>query len=61
MQVKVENLEEQQENIIHIRCHVQNKVYNMIIDNESCTNVPNIDLLDKLDLHTTKHLIPYKL
>jgi hypothetical protein len=61
VQVKVENLEEQQENIIHIRCHVQNKVYNMIIDNESCTNVPNIDLLDKLDLHTTKHLIPYKL
>lgn len=61
MQVKVENLEEQQENIIHIRCHVQNKVYNMIIDNESCTNVPNIDLLDKLDLHATEHLIPYKL
>jgi hypothetical protein len=61
VQVKVENLEEQQENIIHIRCHVQNKVYNMIIDNESCTNMPNIDLLDKLDLHTTKHLIPYKL
>lgn len=61
MQVKVENLEEQQENIIHIRCHVQNKVYNMIINNESCTNVTNIDLLDKLDLHTTEHLIPYKL
>lgn len=61
MQVKVENLEEQQENIIHIRCHVQNKVYNMIIDNESCTNVTNIDLLDKLDLHATEHLIPYKL
>jgi hypothetical protein len=61
VQVKVENLEEQQENIIHIRCHVQNKVYNMIIDNESCTNVTNIDLLDKLDLHATEHLIPYKL
>jgi hypothetical protein len=61
VQVKVENLEEQQENIIHIRCHVQNKVYNMIINNESCTNVTNIDLLDKLDLHTTEHLIPYKL
>jgi len=61
VQVKVGNLEKQQENIIHIRCHVQNKVYNMIINNESCTNVTNIDLLDKLDLHTTEHLIPYKL
>jgi hypothetical protein len=33
----------------------------MIIDSESCINVTSIDLVDKLNLHTTKHLIPYKL
>jgi hypothetical protein len=54
VQVKVGNLEKQQENIIHTNCHVQNKVYSMIVDSESCTN------MDKLDLHATKHLIPYK-
>jgi hypothetical protein len=61
MHVKVDDLEGQRENIFHTRCHVQNKVYNLIIDGSSCTNVTSIKLVEKLNLHTTKHHIPYKL
>lgn len=25
-----------------------------------CTNIPSTKLVEKLNLHTTKHLIPYK-
>jgi len=33
----------------------------MLIDNGSCTSVTSIGLVDKLNLHTTKHHISYKL
>jgi hypothetical protein len=37
MHVKVGGLEVQRKNIFHIRCHVQNKVYSLIIDNGNFT------------------------
>jgi hypothetical protein len=56
--VKVDDLEDQKENIFHTRCRVQNKVYSLIIDGGSCAS---IELIEKLNLHTTKHHILYKL
>jgi hypothetical protein len=60
--VKEDDMEQQQrENISHIRCHINNKVYSMIIDGGSCTNVASIILVEKLNLSTLKHPKPYKL
>ena len=56
--VKVDDLEDQKENIFHTRCRVQNKVYSLIIDGGSCAS---IELIEKLNLHTTKHHILYNL
>ena len=60
VQVK-EDEEEQQENIFHTRCHVQNKVCSMIIDGGSCTNIASTTMVEKLGLPTSKHPRPYKL
>jgi hypothetical protein len=61
MYVKVDYSEGKMENIYHTRCLVHNKVCSLIIDGGSCTNVASTELVKKLNLHTTKHLIPYKL
>jgi hypothetical protein len=61
VQVNVADLEKQKENIFHTRCHVQNKLYSMIINSGSCTNITSTTIVDKLNLHTTKHFMPYKL
>ena len=60
-QVKVDDMEQQRENIFHTRCHINNKVCSMIIDGGSCTNVTSTTLVEKLNLPTLKHLRPYKL
>ncbi|RDX93950.1 hypothetical protein CR513_23724, partial [Mucuna pruriens] len=52
---------EQREHIFHTRYLVQGKVCNMIIDEESCTNVASTILVEKINLQTTKHPRPYKL
>lgn len=54
-----EGLAEQKENNFHWRCHVQNKVYNLI-DSSSCIIVASMNLVDKLNLQVTKHLVPCK-
>ncbi|PON47392.1 Zinc finger, CCHC-type [Parasponia andersonii] len=59
-QVK-EDEEVQRENIFYTRCHVQNKVCNMIIDGGSCTNVASTTMVEKLGLPTMDHPRPYKL
>jgi hypothetical protein len=46
---------------LHSRCHFQNKVCSLIINGDGCTNVANTEWVEELNLHTTKHLIPYKL
>ena len=41
-------------NIFHTRCHVNNKVCSLIIDGQSCSNVANALLVEKLQLPTLK-------
>jgi hypothetical protein len=52
---------QQRENPFYIGCHISNKVCNMIIDSESCTNIASTILIKKLDLNTVEHNRPYKL
>jgi len=59
--VNVDNLKDQRENIFHTRCHVQNKICNLIINDGSYTNIANTELVEKLNFHTTNYFIPYKL
>ncbi|KAG2679813.1 hypothetical protein I3760_11G068500 [Carya illinoinensis] len=59
--IKVDDAEQQRENIFHTRCHVNSKVCSMIIDGGSCTNVASTTLVEKLNLPTLKHSRPYKL
>jgi hypothetical protein len=59
--IKVDDAEQQRENIFHTRCHVNNKVCSMIIDGGSCTNVASTILVEKLNLPTLKHSRPYNL
>ena len=55
MQVKEEYNKVQCDNIFHTRCHVNNKVYSVIIHSGSYTQC------EKLGLPTLKHPRPYKL
>jgi hypothetical protein len=59
--VNVDNLKDQRENIFHTRCYVQNKICNLIINDGSYTNIDNTELVEKLNLHTTKYSMPYKI
>jgi hypothetical protein len=59
--IKVDDVEQQRENIFHTRCHVNNKVCSIIIDGGSYTNVASTILVEKLNLPTLKHSRPYKL
>jgi hypothetical protein len=43
------------------RCHVRNKACSLIINCDNCTNVATTKFLRKLNFHTTKHPIFYKL
>ena len=61
MQPKVGGDEEQREHIFHTRCHIKDNICNLIIDNESCTNVASTSLAEKLGLSTLKHPNPYRL
>lgn len=53
--------EDQRGNLFHTRCYVNGKVCNMIIDGGSCTNVDSSEVVDKLNLQTSKHPSPYTL
>jgi len=59
--IKEGNNDQQRENIFHKLCYVQNKVYSLIIDNESYANIPNSNLFSKLNLSTIKHARLYRL
>ncbi|KAL0355332.1 UNVERIFIED_CONTAM: hypothetical protein Sradi_3980100 [Sesamum radiatum] len=61
MQMKVDDAEQQRENIFHTRCLIQGKVCMLIIDRGSCANVASCEMVEKLNLATTKHPNPYKL
>uniref|UniRef100_A0A2N9I6V5 RNA-directed DNA polymerase n=1 Tax=Fagus sylvatica TaxID=28930 RepID=A0A2N9I6V5_FAGSY len=59
--VQLLGLHHQRENLFHTRCFVNNKVYSVIIDGGSCTNVASTYLVEKLALTTLKHPHPYRL
>ena len=61
MQPNIGGDEEQHEHIFHTRCHIKDNICNLIIDNESCTNVASTSLAEKLGLSTLKHPNPYRL
>ncbi|RDY03704.1 hypothetical protein CR513_12681, partial [Mucuna pruriens] len=52
---------EQREHNFHTRCHINDKVCSMIIDSGSCTNVASTIIVEKINLQTAKHTMPYKL
>ena len=60
-QIKEECIEEQRDNLFHIRCHVQGKACSMIVDGRSCTNAVSTFLINRLGLSTIPHPRPYKL
>jgi len=61
IQIKKDDVDQQQENIFHTRCHIQNKVCSMIINRGSCANVASDTLVKKLNLSYIKHSRPYRL
>ena len=60
-QIKVDETDQQRENIFHTRCSVNKKVCSIIIDGVSCSNVASNTLVEKLGLPLLKHPRPYKL
>ncbi|KAL4368368.1 hypothetical protein GQ457_05G022480 [Hibiscus cannabinus] len=61
LNTQVVQSDQQRENIFHTRCRINGKVYFVIIDGGSCTNVASTLMVQKLGLETTKHPHPYKL
>ncbi|CAI9787027.1 unnamed protein product [Fraxinus pennsylvanica] len=55
-QIKANDLEQQRENIFHIRCCVNNTECSVIIDGGNCTDVASTTLVEKLGLTLLKHL-----
>jgi len=53
--------ESQRENIFHTRCLINDKLFPLIVDGGSCTNVASTRVVDKLGLPTISHTKPYKL
>ena len=53
--------EAQRENIFYTRYYVKDKVFSVIIDGGSCTNVASATMVSKLGLPTILHPKPYKL
>jgi hypothetical protein len=61
IQIKDDDVKQYMDNIFHTRCHLNNKVCNMIINNESCANVSSATIVKKLSLNIIKYERPYKL
>ena len=55
------NEKEQRENLYHSRCLVSEKVFSLIIDGGSCTNVASDTLVRKLGLATRPLSRPFRL
>ncbi|XP_074283141.1 uncharacterized protein LOC141607684 [Silene latifolia] len=53
--------EDQRSLIFRSRCTIQERVCNLIIDGGSCTNMTYVTLVEKLNLNTQAHPLPYKL
>lgn len=48
-------------NIFHLPCAMNSKVYNLLINGESCENLAFHEAMTKLMLSTERHLCCYKL
>jgi len=48
------------ENIFHTRCHISNKLCNMIIDSVGCVNIASAKFVRKLNVNTIKHERSYR-
>lgn len=59
-QIKVNNMNQQRDNIFHNRCYVDKKMCSMIINERSCTNVASTTLVEKLSFTLLKYSRPYK-
>lgn len=59
--IKEDELDHYRTSIFHIKCYVNNKVYNLIIDGASCTNIVSTIIVEKLWIPTIKHYAPYML
>jgi hypothetical protein len=59
--IQKDNVKQQMKNIFHTRCHINNKIYSMIIDSESCVIVVIAILIRKLNLNVIKYERPYRL
>jgi len=46
--------------IFHTRCHINNKICCVIIDNESCVNIASTILVKNLNMNIIKHEKPCK-
>lgn len=51
----------QRESIFHTHCTISQKVYSLIIDGESCTNVASQTMVTKLNLSIEPHPSPYRI
>jgi len=51
----------QRENIFHTRCTINGKLWSLIVDGGSYTNVASSRLVSNLNLDTKPHPRPYKL
>ena len=51
----------QREKNFHIRCTINGKLFSLIVDEGSCTNVTSSRLVSKLNLDTKPHPRPYRL
>ena len=56
LQNKCDDYGEQKENLFHTHYLISNKLCNMIVDGESCTNVLSTLIVKKLKLPLIKHL-----
>jgi len=51
----------QRQNFFHSRCHINDKLCPLIIDNRSYVNMASTRVVEKLDLKNIPHTKPYKL
>jgi len=51
----------QRQNLFHSRCHINDKLCLLLIDNGSCVNVASTRIMENLGLKTIPHAKPYKL
>jgi hypothetical protein len=48
-------------NLFHTRGMIKDKLCNIIVDNGSCNNIANQELVDRLELKSRHHPSPYKM